>query len=84
MIGCIPPWLASVKEEWCNETLHFTEGKGTPQQVGNIRPIPCPDFRIRIYHFEVNMLMHLNFCDSAVKFFLDHPKKLHWNIELDD
>ena len=39
---------------------------------------------IRIYHFEVNMLMHLNFCDPAVKFFLDHPKKLHWNIDLDD
>ena len=28
--------------------------------------------------------MHLDFCDPAVKFFLDHPKKLHQNIELDD
>ena len=53
--------------------------------------VPCPDFRvwfegtrpflnqstIRIYYFEVNMMMHLDFCDPVVKFFLNHPKKFH-------
>ena len=29
-------------------------------------------------------MTHLDFCDPAVKFFLDDPKILHWNIELDD
>ena len=32
---------------------------------------------IGINHFEVNMMMHLDLCDPAVKFFLDHLKKLH-------
>ena len=33
-------------------------------------------FIIRIYHFEVDIMMHLYFCDPAVKFFLDQPKKI--------
>ena len=29
-------------------------------------------------------MTHLDFCYPAVKFFLDHPKELHQNVELDD
>ena len=32
---------------------------------------------IGIYHLEVDTITHLDFCDPAVKFFLNHPKKLH-------
>ena len=32
---------------------------------------------IGIYHFEVITMMHLDFCDPAVKLFLDHLKKSH-------
>ena len=39
---------------------------------------------IEIYHFDANMMTHLDFCDPTVKFFLDHLKKSHWNIELDN
>ena len=29
---------------------------------------------IEIYHFDANMMTHLDFCDPTVKFFLDPPK----------
>ena len=46
---------------------------------------PFPDQLIfRIYHFEVNMMTYLDFHDPAVKSFLNNPKKLYWNIVLDD
>ena len=51
--------------------------------------VPYPDFRVqypdfRIHHFEVNIMMHLDFCYPTVKFLFNHPKKIHWNIEFDD
>jgi len=59
---------------------------------GNVRKIlkitvKCPfpnQLIIWIYYFEVNMMTHLNFCDPAVKFFLNHQKNSNWNIELDN
>ena len=39
---------------------------------------------IKIYHLEVNIMMHLVFFYPAVTFFLNHPTKFYWNIEFDD
>ena len=67
-----------------NHTLK--SGYGTGEKIVKITVIwPfLNQLIIRIYHFEVNMMMHLDFCDPAVKFFLNHPKKSNWNIQLDD
>ena len=61
-------------------------GYGNVKKIVKITVI-CPFSNrliIWIYYFEVNMMTHLNFHDPAVKFFLDHQKKSHWNIELDN
>ena len=76
------PWFQGTI--WRDHTLK--SGYGTGKQILKItvlRPF-LNQFIIRIYHFELNMLTHLNFCDPTIKFFLDHPKNLHWNIELDN
>ena len=61
-------------------------GYGYVKKIVKITVIcPFPNWLIIwIYDFEVNMMMHLNFCDPAVKFFPDHQKILHWNIELNN
>ena len=87
------PWFQGIV--WRNHTLisgyhtlksgHQTlkSWYGTGKQIFKIT-VKWPfltQFIIRIYNFEVNMLMHLNFWDPTVKFFIYHPKKLHCELE---
>ena len=61
-------------------------GYGTGKEIAKITVIWSflNQLIIGIYCLEVDTITHLDFCDPAIKFFLNHPKNLHWNIELDD